>query len=128
VECNWDRHLALPTAWPRGNAISLFRYDWTRGSGRLRVAFVVPADHLFQVEYGKRYTMARVFLRRPPPSVPRVSQPICVEWALMSITYGTDDDRDTVRGDRFVGINSPAACEEHMRSIAPPAWKPKSVR
>lgn len=124
-EANWDRSLTLPTAWPRGNAISLFRCDWTRYSCRLRVAFVVPADRLFRVEYGKRYTFGRVILRRPAADVPNAGQPICVEWGLLSITYGTDDDRETVRGDRFVAIHSPGACAEHARPVTPPAWKPK---
>lgn len=127
VECNWDPKLALPTAWPRGNAISLFRCDWTRYSCRVRIGFVVPSDHLFTVEYGKRYTVGRVILRRPAADVPNAAQPICVEWGIMSTTYGTDDDRETVRGDRWVAINSRDACAEHIRTVTPPAWKPKAV-
>ena len=125
VECNWDRRLTLPTAWPRGNAISLFRCDWTRHSARLRIGFVVPADHLFTVEYGKRYTFARVIFRHPAADLPNAKQPICVEWALLSMTYGADDDRETIRGDRWVAINSRKACEEHIRTVDLPAWKPK---
>lgn len=125
--CNADPQLVVPAPWPRGNSISLFRYDWYRSSGRLRILFVVPANKLFSVQAGRRYCWGRILLRRPPAEVSSARQPVCVELNSMTVIYGPGLQHEIARGERWVAVNSRDACAER-RGVPPAARKSRPRR
>ncbi|HEY3216562.1 MAG TPA: hypothetical protein VGK93_08730 [Candidatus Eisenbacteria bacterium] len=115
--------------WRGAQALSFNFYDYTSGSGRLRLSHVRPRTRPVTVRDSVPYLYARLLLARPPAGLPRSDQPMCIEWAtaefLMDTTGGPEPPVAAGRGGHpLVSLNSRggAVCSASMPE--PPA-KPK---
>jgi hypothetical protein len=124
VQLNPDSVPGGPRALP-DQSIASAVYDWTRGSGKLRMIIATGPTSAQPVRAGTRYLAARLLVPRPPLGEVGCNQPICVEWALSNLSLGPDDSAEVNRGERFVAYNSPgdAVCAPLRRFSAP--WQPQ---
>ncbi len=124
-----DSTVRFPVPW-RSPGLHFLRYDFTRGSGRLRMASGAR-DSGYALKYGTKYLLARVAIHHPGLEFPDCAQPICVEWAMTTLSLWFTFDVSINRGDRFASWNSigSRACEEFRREAAKPPlpWKPKGA-
>jgi len=106
------------------------RYDYTIGSGRLRMIYAVPENGASPVKSGRVYGLARVTIRHPHSGAGGCAQPICVEWHDASLAFTTSGVVDANRGQRWVSLNSPngKVCDSFRDTYAPKTWKPKSPK
>jgi len=103
------------------------RYDYSAGSGRIRMIYAVAANAASPVKAGHMYGLARVMVRHPRSGMGGCGQPICVEWHVATLAFGASDVVDENRGARLVSINSPngKVCDAYRSTNLTPVWKPK---
>jgi len=101
-------------------------YDFVSGSGRLRFIYAGPMGSIPVLEGGKRYGLARILVRRPAAGTSGCGVPMCVEWFSARLAYGTSEEKDTNRGERWAALNSPdgAVCGQVQGTKGVAPWKP----
>jgi hypothetical protein len=95
-------------------------------TGKVRLAWAMLPNAGARVEAGKRYTLARILLRRPPAGAAGCGQTLCVEWSEATMAYGLGEEPVVTEGIRFVGIDAVAG--DNGCSNPPPASPPASGR
>jgi hypothetical protein len=105
-------------------------YDYSSGTGTLRILFAVPMGRSQPIKYGDRVCLARLLIRRPPSGVPECGRPLCIEWTTGTLALLPGYEPKTTRGARFVTLNSPggAPCEPFRGPARVRPWKPPGTR
>jgi hypothetical protein len=124
-----DAARGFSTPWT-GQGMGQAQYDFSAGSGRLRMIYAIPAGTSDPVKRGKTYGVARVLVRRPSATVAGCGAPVCIEWHVASLAFGPGDEPLVNHGARLVALNSAdgAACAPFRSATAPGTWKPKTAK
>ena len=103
------------------------RWDMVKDEARLRFIYAIPFSAASALPRGT-YVAMRVIVRRPPPSEPGATNPVCIEWSEAEIAYDVGPERAFARtgAHRFVSLNSPGgAVAVPYRAVARRIWRPK---
>jgi hypothetical protein len=99
-------------------------YDFSRGSGRLRLSNVRSPVSAVPIAKDVPYLFARVMVAHPASGVPFWNQPICVQWSdaeFLPDSSGGITVHAGREGRPFVSMNSAGQVCEAFRPDAPPS-------
>ncbi len=116
-----------PSPWQSFGAGLVAYVRPSRTAGMLRLVYAVPPQGGATVEAGRRYSFARVLLRRPAAGTPGCDQPVCVEWLEANMAYSIQDNPKITEGVKYVGLNTASGlygCVSPPASTAPPPSRP----
>lgn len=108
--------MAGEVAWSEVQAFGGGYWDHTPSSARLRMVAAVDVAKAPSIQGGRRYTLARVLVRRPQSEASGCGAPLCVELATVQGTFsavqGEPEPLSNV-GPRFVRYQDPRglACD-----------------
>ena len=110
-------------------SVGAIHYDYSSGTGTLKMTFAVGAGFSKPLKFGDRYCLARLLFRRPSADEADARRPICIEWATSTLSFWFGFDPVVTRGARFVTWNSPdgQVCEPFRAPLRVRAWKPASA-
>jgi len=96
-------------AWPELQAFGGGHMDHTGSSARLRMVAAVDLNKAPLLVPGRRYTLARVIVRRPATTEAGCGRAMCVELATIQCTFGEHTAQEPVShvGQRFARMNDP---------------------
>jgi len=117
-----EHNATVAAPWERGQGLNAWKYDATRGSGRMRLMF--GTGQTGSVKKDQRYVLARVLIQHPGAKA-ACTQPICVEWQTSTLSFNFGDEADVNQGARFVSWNGRGACDPFLPARGPAPWKPK---
>ncbi len=113
-----DARTPMPGAsgWPQLQAFGGGHWDHSASSGRLRMVAAVDVLKAPVLLGGRRYTLGRILIRRPPADAEGCGPPMCIELATLQCTFSahrTGEEPVSNIGQRFVRYQDAegVACE-----------------